>query len=62
MNQHLKDAVSWLEENANKMERFSNNVGAPSTDDWLQVQHIRTIIAAVKSLQAEVEALRRESQ
>ena len=59
MNQQLKDAVRWLEENANKMERFQSDGGAPSTDDWLQVQHIRTIIAAVESLQAEVEALKR---
>lgn len=62
MNQQLKDAIRWLEENANKMERFQSDGGAPSADDWLQVQHIRTIIAAVESLQAEVEALRRESQ
>lgn len=68
VNQQLKDAIRWLEESANDLERFGTKKGsggsmptlaAPSSDDWLQIQHIRTIIAAVKSLQAEVEALKR---
>lgn len=71
MNQQLKDAIRWMEESANGLEQFgtkkSSDCGmpvltAPSSDDWLQIQHIRTIITAVKSLQAEVEALRKESQ
>lgn len=68
MNQQLKDAIRWLEESANGLERFGTKRGsdrdmptlaAPSSDDWLQIQHIRTIITAIKSLQAEVEELRK---
>lgn len=59
MNQQLKDAICYMEGVATQLERFPIGSGAPSADDWLQAQHIRTIIAAAKSLQAEVEALKK---
>lgn len=57
MNQQLKDAIRWLEGMEAGLEH-----GSWTDGDLLAIHHIRTIIAAVKSLHAEVEALRKESK
>ena len=57
MNQQLKDAIRWLEGVEAGLEH-----GSWTDGDLLAIHHVRTIIAAVKSLHAEVEALRKESK
>lgn len=54
MNQQLKDAIRWLEEK----ERVLLDTKLDD-DSFLAAVHARTILAAIESLQAEVEALKR---
>ena len=53
MNQQLKDAIRWLEEKERVQDTELDD------DGFLAAVHARTILAAIKSLQAEVEALKR---
>ena len=53
MNQQLKDAIRWLEEKERVLDTKLDD------DSFLTAVHARTILAAIKALQAEVEALKR---
>ena len=53
MSQQLKDAIRWLEEKERVLDTKLDD------DSFLAAVHARTILAAIKSLQAEVEALKR---
>lgn len=53
MSQQLKDAIRWLE---SKERALDNSL---DDDGLLSAANIRTILAAIKSLQAEVEALKK---
>ena len=53
MNQQLKDAIRWLEEKERVLDTKLDD------DSFLAAVHARTILTAIKSLQAEVEALKR---
>ena len=53
MSQQLKDAIRWLEEKERVLDAKLDD------DSFLAAVHARTILAAIESLQAEVEALKR---
>ena len=53
MNQQLKDAIRWLEEKKRVLDTKLDD------DSFLAAVHALTILAAIESLQAEVEALKR---
>ena len=63
MNQQLQDAVRMLEERATRMETFTSTVRsnctlvAPSSDDWLEIQALRTAAKAIKASSEDAKML-----
>lgn len=64
MNIKAIEALRVLSEQARKLERFESRCGqpgvAPSTDDWLQIQAINTVLEYVSHLELAKAKLEKE--